>query len=178
MRKKRSFLLWEQGVEGSNPFAPTWKSRSYKRLWPLFFAHFKKQDTKRTRFFETSPIVFLYFFVNPLPKRTRFLQKNKKKPPPKGRLSRKYKLLMSTERCKNTTFLIPTTISIAGCVLLLLLLFSPSWSLPVWQRLRGKSFPTGDGLLPQPLADRQPFRIPYIDRTERQRPSEKTQTHY
>ena len=37
---------------------------------PFFFAHFQKQDTKRTRFFEKAPIVFLYFFVTPLPKRT------------------------------------------------------------------------------------------------------------
>ena len=37
MRKKRSFLLWEQGVEGSNPFAPTVENekrndRSFFRL--------------------------------------------------------------------------------------------------------------------------------------------------
>ena len=31
---------------------------------------FGKQDTKRTRFFEKAPIIFLCFFVTPLPKRT------------------------------------------------------------------------------------------------------------
>ena len=71
-------LLWEQGVEGSNPFAPTWKSRSYKGLWLPFFGLFRNQDTKRTRFFETSPIAFLYFLVTPLPKRTHFLDYFKK----------------------------------------------------------------------------------------------------
>ena len=36
MRKKRSFLLWEQGVEGSNPFAPNFS------FWLLFVLIFRK----------------------------------------------------------------------------------------------------------------------------------------
>ena len=37
MRKKRSFLLWEQGVEGSNPFAPTLRIKELQEIVTPFF---------------------------------------------------------------------------------------------------------------------------------------------
>ena len=37
MWKKWSFLLWEQGVEGSNPFAPTVKIRGLRVIATLYF---------------------------------------------------------------------------------------------------------------------------------------------
>ena len=37
MRKKRSFLLWEQGVEGSNPFAPTNKNQGVTKVRDSYF---------------------------------------------------------------------------------------------------------------------------------------------
>ena len=35
-------MLWEQGVEGSNPFAPTWKSRSYRYVTPILLSVLKR----------------------------------------------------------------------------------------------------------------------------------------
>ena len=45
-------LLWEQGVEGSNPFAPTENQGVTRVCDSLFFGLFGNQDTKRTRFLE------------------------------------------------------------------------------------------------------------------------------
>ena len=38
MWEKCVFMLWEQGVEGSNPFAPTLKNKELRKIvTPLFF---------------------------------------------------------------------------------------------------------------------------------------------
>ena len=38
--KKWSFMLWEQGVEGSNPFAPTLKIKELQAIVTPFFCSF------------------------------------------------------------------------------------------------------------------------------------------
>ena len=48
MRKKRSFLLWEQGVEGSNPFAPTEYEKRNQAIGS-FFVHIAKVDQASVR---------------------------------------------------------------------------------------------------------------------------------
>ena len=37
MCKKCVFMLWEQGVEGSNPFAPTVKIKELRKIVTPFF---------------------------------------------------------------------------------------------------------------------------------------------
>ena len=67
-------MLWEQGVEGSNPFAPTLKIKELQGFVTPFFWPFQKSGHKKdTLFFKNIPIFFQHFGVNPLPKRTRLL---------------------------------------------------------------------------------------------------------
>ena len=40
--KKWSFMLWEQGVEGSNPFAPTLKIKELRAIATPFFIEERK----------------------------------------------------------------------------------------------------------------------------------------
>ena len=43
---KASFLLWEQGVEGSSPFAPTILIRSYTFIGNSFFVLKQNNDPR------------------------------------------------------------------------------------------------------------------------------------
>ena len=73
-------MLWEQGVEGSNPFAPTLKIKELQAIvTSFFFAHFKKTGHKMGTLFQNISYRFLRLSHKCPAKKDTLFGKNHKK---------------------------------------------------------------------------------------------------